>query len=49
MEQNERPANARSPRIKYTWTLGAKLFIGGLYFSLLFFVVLIIYMMRYPS
>ncbi len=48
MKRNDRPVNVRSPRIKYTFTLGAKLFIGGIYFSLLFLVVLIIYIMRNP-
>lgn len=48
MKQNKRPVNVRSSRIKYTYTLGAKLFAGGIYLGLLFLVVLIIYMMRNP-
>lgn len=37
-----------STNLKYTYTLGAKLFMGGLYSSLLFLVIIINYMMRNP-
>lgn len=46
MKQKNRSVSGPVTRIRYT--LGAKIFIGGLYFGLLFFVVLIIYMMRNP-
>lgn len=44
MNQKERGVNA----LRCTFTLGAKIFIGGLCFGLLFLVVLIIYMMKNP-
>lgn len=44
MKQKDRSVSGPVPRIRYT--LGAKLFIGGIYFAMLFLVVLLIYMMR---
>ncbi len=44
MKQKDRPVSGPVIRIRYT--LGAKLVIGGLYFGMIFLVVLLIYMMR---
>lgn len=46
MKQKDRSVSGQATRIRYT--LGAKLFIGGLYFGALFLVVLLIYMMKNP-
>lgn len=46
MKQKDRPVSGPVSRIRYT--LGAKLFIGGLYFGMIFLVVLLIYMMKNP-
>lgn len=46
MKQKNRAGCGQATRIRYT--TGAKIFIGGLYFVMLFLVVLIIYMMRNP-
>ncbi len=44
MKQKDRSVSSPVTRIRYT--TGAKLFLGGLYFGMLFLVVLLIYMMR---
>lgn len=46
MKQKNRSVSGQAIRIRYT--LGAKLFIGVIYFGMLFLVVLLIYMMRNP-
>ncbi len=46
MKQKDRSVSGQVSRIRYT--LGAKLFIGGLYFGMIFLVVLLIYMMKNP-
>lgn len=46
MKQKNRSVSGPAPRIRYT--TGAKLFIGGLYFGIVFLVVLLIYMMKNP-
>lgn len=46
MKQKDRSVSDPVTRIRYT--AGAKLFIGGIYFGIIFLVVLLIYMMRNP-
>lgn len=46
MKQKDRSVSGPATRIRYTF--GAKLFIGGIYFGMIFLVVLLIYMMRNP-
>lgn len=40
--------HSRENTLRRRYSLGAKIFIGGIYFSIVFLVVLIIYMMKNP-